>query len=377
MSHRSPLRDFATRVAALATRIGLWPMYAAFRALPQQNTITLVTRLFSETSLDFRLLAAEIVRQSPDTRVVILNHRASTKLRIVGNVITQTYWLARSRAVITDSYIIPISMLPHRHSTTVIQAWHALGAIKKFGYAALDTPEGHSSVMARSMRMHRNYDWLLVGGTHMSAEFASAFDQDREKILPLGLPRVDHLLSDEAAEQTRERIAAEHPEIGDKPVVLYAPTFRTGTTVPVRSVIDAVDTDRYALVIKLHPLDQIDDEIPGVVTHSVISTTEWMFVASVVVSDYSAIMFDAAVRGIPVVVYAYDFDEYAVNRGLFINEPSLFPGPIVQDENSLAEAIENPQVDAVLTFRDRYLDRVDGSATAAIVSLALTGRPSS
>lgn len=375
MAHRSSLRNLAVRAAGFLTRIALWIPYALFLLLPRQDAVTLMSRLFSEPSLDFRLLIERLHADHPSTRVVVLAHRDSGRIRTAANLIVQSYWLARSRAVITDSYMIPISLLPHPSTVTVVQSWHALGAIKKFGYASLDTPEGHSSAMATAMRMHRNYDWLLVGGAAMIPEFAAAFDQDPATIVPIGLPRVDYLRDEVAAAETRARIRRDHPEIGERPVVLYAPTFRKGTTVPVRTVIDAVDLDAYALVVKLHPLDQIDDEVPGVVMRSSISSTEWMFAADVVVSDYSAIMFDASVREVPVVVFAYDIDDYAVNRGLFVSDPELFPGPIVRDADGLARAIDRPDRQAVRRFRDRYLDRVDGTATEAIIALALAGHP--
>lgn len=48
--------------------------------------------------------------------------------------------MATSRAIILDSYCIAVSLLGERIKAPVVQIWHALGNMKKFGYAALDTP---------------------------------------------------------------------------------------------------------------------------------------------------------------------------------------------------------------------------------------------
>ena len=45
--------------------------------------------------------------------------------------------LATAEVCIVDGYCIPVSVLHHRKELRVVQVWHALGAIKKFGRQAL------------------------------------------------------------------------------------------------------------------------------------------------------------------------------------------------------------------------------------------------
>ena len=41
--------------------------------------------------------------------------------------------IASSKAVVIDTYCIAVSLLKQRKETEIIQIWHALGALKRFG----------------------------------------------------------------------------------------------------------------------------------------------------------------------------------------------------------------------------------------------------
>jgi ATP-dependent DNA ligase len=73
--------------------------------------------------------------------VVILNHKPKDKAYLILQVLNEMFHLATSKYCIIDSYVIPVSILKHRNKLVIIQIWHALGAIKKFGYASLGLKE--------------------------------------------------------------------------------------------------------------------------------------------------------------------------------------------------------------------------------------------
>ena len=73
-------------------------------------------------------------------------------------MLTQMYHIATSKVVVLDGYCIAASVLNHKPDTKIVQMWHALGTIKKFGYQVLGTEEGSDPDVARIMRMHKNYD---------------------------------------------------------------------------------------------------------------------------------------------------------------------------------------------------------------------------
>ena len=59
----------------------------------------------------------------------------------VSLMVRQIWHVATAELCLVDGDVPAVS-LPKRHRSRVVQVWHALGAIKKFGYQALDTPAG-------------------------------------------------------------------------------------------------------------------------------------------------------------------------------------------------------------------------------------------
>ena len=61
-----------------------------------------------------------------------------------------------------DRYLFHPTVHPgSKRDQTIVQIWHALGAVKQFSYQCLDRPGGQTSALARAMDMHRNYDYVL------------------------------------------------------------------------------------------------------------------------------------------------------------------------------------------------------------------------
>ena len=66
-----------------------------------------------------------------------------------------------------------------------------------------------------------------------------------------------------------------------------------------------------------------------------------MYLADILITDYSSVFYDFASAKKPILFYAYDLDEYInETRGLYVGMDTL-PGPILQDNESLVNAIEN------------------------------------
>jgi CDP-ribitol ribitolphosphotransferase / teichoic acid ribitol-phosphate polymerase len=374
----SRLANLVVLVGARLVVLGLSALYAPLKLLPTRNKIVLMSRLFASTSQDFAAVRAEINRQDATAKVVVLNHRNTNPLRVPGQMITEMYHLATARACITDSYMAAISVLRHKPGLAVIQMWHALGAIKRFGLAALGTDEGRPASLAHAMRMHQGYDWVIAGGPGMVAPFAESFGVAPAQVLPIGTPRVDLLIDPANVDARRSRIRAAHPKLGVRPVVLYAPTFRKAEPVRVEPLLDAFAGSDYDVVVALHPLDRRDfSSRPGVVQDRSFSTLDWIIVADHVISDYSAVIFDAAVIDKQLYFYAYDLDDYRNRRGLFVDYERDMPGPVEREAERIVAAVAAGADNraAVARFREQFLAPADGHCTRRIVDLALHGRP--
>ncbi|MDN5835302.1 MAG: CDP-glycerol glycerophosphotransferase family protein [bacterium] len=348
-------------------------IYLFLKLLPVQNKVVLMSRRLSKPSIDFKLLDQTIVPRYPDTKVVTLCQPIKNPLIYGFQFIQEMYHLATARACVAESYVIPVSILRHRKSLTVVQMWHALGAIKQFGYQTLDRPEGSSSRVARLMQMHRGYNYVLVGSQAMAEVYAEAFSVDSRKIVPIGLPRVDYLLDEAQMQKNIVAINKRYPDIGERKVILYVPTFRKDSDVKMDELVSRINSqsDKYCLVVKQHLHDKTQIEWGRAIHDKSFDTDAWLARADCVVTDYSAVMFESALAGVPTYFYAYDLEEYKASRGLNVDYETEMPGPICQTVDRLIEAIEQDEynIDRLHEFADKYVKVRDGSSTDKIINL--------
>jgi CDP-ribitol ribitolphosphotransferase / teichoic acid ribitol-phosphate polymerase len=353
-------------------KVFLRAIYALLKLLPVRDKVVFISRKNRNTSIDMQLLEDYIQKYFPRYVTRVLNHKTTSPIASAGHIFQQMYHLATAKACIIDSYIIPVSILNHRQSITIVQIWHALGAIKKFGWAALDTEEGSSASIAQAMNMHRNYTYVVAGGPEAIPHFAEAFDVKPETILPIGLPRVDFLLTDTHRETTKKKLLARYPALqNSKPTILYAPTFRKNHETKAQELTDAIDTNSYNLIIKQHYLDKTDyQDRENIIVDKEFEGIELLFIADFLITDYSAIAFEAAALDIPTYFYTYDFDQYQRARGLFFNK-EMFPGPLCSDSAEVFERISKKMYDKprIKEFKQQFVTVRDGTSTEKIISL--------
>lgn len=226
-----------------------------------RKRVSIISRESDSRTLDVAMLEAELRRRGNDVTVLskLLTKDKSIKaLGYAGHVLKQEAAILASDVVVLDTYIIPASMLPHRKNTKVVQMWHALAAIKKFGWQTVGKEGGSSEKTARLMKMHNGYDYVVCASDITAEHFSEAFKTDRNKVIKYGLPRIDYIRSVASGDRHDEmlgRILKVYPQLkNDKKTILYAPTFRRGKAVDVQKLIDALGPDEYNIVVKLHPL---------------------------------------------------------------------------------------------------------------------------
>ena len=309
------------RLALAIAVAGLRLIYVPLRFRRRQDLLLLISRQYSSTSDDFQRIADESQRVSPRTKVVILNHRSTRNLVIeTGRLLKQMWYIAVARAVIVDTYIIPISVLPPIPDRPVIQIWHAIGAIKKFGMLSIGTDEGASTSVARGMHMHQGYSMVACGGEWAQETLAAGFGVPLEQVKSTGQPRHDALVDTVAEGAGRARIQAAYPEVLDgRPIILYAPTMRRGEELDLFDLRKALSGLDAHIVVSLHPLDNLTTVPSGFVNGHEVSTNDWLAVTDHLITDYSAIGLEAAVLGIPVWFYVFDIEDYRKSPGLLID----------------------------------------------------------
>lgn len=343
-------------------------IYSVMKLLPAGRKVVFLSRQADVPSSDFLMLDAEIRKDHPEYSTVMLCRFIGpglfSKIRYGFHLFRQMYHLATARVAVLDSYAILVSVLDHKESLLVIQMWHSVGTMKKFGYSILDMPEGSSSEVAALFRMHANYDYILASSEAYKAHLGEGMNYPVSKIVTLPLPRVELLHDEDFRESVRSKIFAIYPELNsEKKNILYIPTFRKGEDEEalfdkaLKELCDAVDYDRYNLIIKVHPLAGTSDPESRALFDRDFSSFDMLFVSDYIISDYSCIIYEAAALGRPLFFYTYDYDTYMETRDIYMDYMKEIPGPALRSAGEVVRAIENDlcSVEKVNEFYRKYV----------------------
>lgn len=354
-------------------------IYTFYKLFPTRNRIAIISRQSQKPSEDIVLLREEIKRQAPGVEVVVMCKMIDPG--VIGKIKyllymfrCQMYVIATSKVVILDGYCIAISILKHKSELKVIQMWHAMGALKKFGYCSVGEREGSSSKIAHSMKMHKNYDVIFVSSEECKHLLAPAYrcSEDIMEVMPL--PRVDLITQEKYQKIIKEKIYKVYPQLIGKETILYAPTFRKERNMEqaIKNLLNSVDYSKYNLVVKLHPLEHNNFQLEKVVFDDKFSSIDMLTVADYVITDYSAFIFEAAIAGKPIYRYVPDKCEYKGERGFFIDIDYELPDTESISAKDVIAKIEKKEYDLakIKTFSDKYIQN-NGHCTETITKYIL------
>lgn len=322
----------------------------------KQKKVVLLSRQSNEKSLDFRIL--ENALKDANYNVVcmcrFIEKKLISKINYCFYMLKVMNNLADSKICITDGYSIPVSLLNHKNDLIIIQIWHASGATKKFGYQVLGTEEGTDPKIAKIMRMHYNYDYVLAPSKKTGEFFSKAFNVDANKIKIIGLPRIDYL--NKKDDELKSKFLRNYPECNNKKIVLYVPTFRKNNSVNTKELIENINKEKYKLIIRKHPLDmdKLDEEN---IVDNYYDTMFLLKIADYVITDYSAIAYEASIFNKPLYFYVYDIDEYKEKRGLNVDLTKEMRNATFKDAKALSKALEEKyDINELYKFRKKYME---------------------
>lgn len=351
-------------------------VYAGFKLLPTKHKLVFISRQSSAITLDFQLLSQELVKQDPTIKIVYLTKRIENRhlaffwFQLIAFP-KQFYHLATSQICVVDGYNLFVSILKHKPTLKVIQIWHALGAVKKFG---LQVPAHNlTDQLAQSLKLNQGYSQLIVSGEASIPIFSEAFNQPVKQIQIIGLPRIDYLLSSRSANQTK--VYARYPQLKKKRVILYAPTFRNQVDHQVVEVIKKLSQLEINLIIKLHPKMTVELNNDLVYTCPEFSTLELLAISDDVITDYSALAWEAALLNKRLWFYVYDYLTYQNNPGLNLDLMEYFPKSTFFDLTDLVQALYNSTYDFtyVTKFLNEYITNQTGNVTKKLANYILKG----
>ena len=356
--------------------------YFFIKLFPASNQIVYTSMQSNNISLDFELLRNEITKHDNSIKQIFLCKKMKSGLKknsdyvvyvfsMIGYVFKSMYYLATSKVCITESYCVPISILKHKKNLKIIQIWHASGAVKKFGYQILDKKEGKSSEVAKLMCMHKNYDYAIAPSEVTKEIFSEAFNMKKEKIVKLGLPRLEYI-SNEKYDKSNE-IYNSYPDLNKKKIILYVPTFRKDKNIDLSEIFNyQYDKTKYKIIIKLHPLD--DAQIPSEYTFDNKYTSyDLIKIADYIITDYSILSIEASILNKPIFLYLYDMENYNQSRGLNIdlcNELKTFTSKNFSD---IMNKIKNHDynMNEIEKYKNKYIEVNPKNTTAELADFVL------
>lgn len=258
------------------------------------------------------------------------------------------YYIITSSVVITNGGGLA-ACLPKRNGQLFINTWHGGGAYKKVG---IDI--GNNSIRRLESQMEViNTDIFFSSSEAFSRYAASGRLYNQRQVLATGLPRNDIFF------QTRpEIIERVYRALNLNPsdhFVLYAPTFRSDVKysrsaqtiypvdIDVPNVMKSLQkkiSGNWRFCIRFHPgvknIELPDDRIINCTDYP--DMQELLYAASVIITDYSSVMWDASLTYKPCLIYGPDIDQYEKERG-FYTPSSEWPFPIARTNEELIENI--------------------------------------
>ncbi len=137
----------------------------------------------------------------------------------------------------------------------------------------------------------------------------------------------------------------------NKKIILYAPTWRDVLPNGEDHNIPPIDLEKwkkelsnnYVIFFRIHHLAtkslnmQYDDFIRDGYTGCTME--EMVMIADILISDYSAIMFNYAILERPIVAFVYDNDSYQADRGTYISPFEMFEGSCFMTEDDVIKHI--------------------------------------
>lgn len=256
------------------------------------------------------------------------------------------WWLLTARVIIIDHELEHPFFNIIRRCVPVIQLWHGLPYKKLSGNNHLEHIE----------------DQLFISSSKWYSKhiFPSIFRA--RQYLSLGYPRNDALM-----QNIDERcFAASLPKSGldefknsCKKFIVYMPTYRDDGRDELPFCLERLDSILLSmdckLILKLHPFVKLElgargqcnqlpvvDRCKNIVAFpSSKDIYPWLADASMLVTDYSSVVFDFLLVDRPIVYFQHDREKYLENRGCetVVSDSNFIAGEVIHTEEEFHEVL--------------------------------------
>ena len=275
-----------------------------------------------------------------------------------------------------------------RRGQTVLQTWH--GTMLK--HLALGRPNVGLRTRLAIRRESRRWDLMLSQNPHSTAVFRSSYAFTGE-IIETGYPRDDRLARAMVGDERNPiDVLQARASLGipaHVSILVYAPTWRDGGV----TLVDELDVeqlaedlgDQWVVVARGHTRTHTfgrygrgSGRVLDASHHP--DVNDVILAADLLVTDYSSIMFDAAVAHVPLAFFVPDLPAYRDReRGFTFDFEREAPGPLLVTRSELVERAEELRAEgrqaawmvsaapAAAAWRARFTPHDDGHAAERVV----------
>lgn len=284
------------------------------------------------------------------------------------------YWVNNVR--------LPLWM-PKPSKTVYVQTWHGT-PLKKLG---LDIEEVHmpgtdtDAYKRNFVAESEKWDYLISPNTYSTSIFKRAFAY-KGNVIESGYPRNDVLAN--PSETLSSTIKKNLGIPGDKKVMLYAPTWRDNEFYKKGQYKFDFKFDleawkekygsEWVLLSRMHYLvaENFDFSAHEGIVYNVSNypdIRDLYLISDLLITDYSSVFFDYAILDRPIIFFMYDLETYRDQlRGFYFDIEKEAPGPIVQNEQQLFDALDRIAASpaemnaAAIAFKEKFNSLEDGRA---------------
>ncbi|WP_317762998.1 CDP-glycerol glycerophosphotransferase family protein [Pediococcus parvulus] len=267
------------------------------------------------------------------------------------------YYVATSHLFIIDDYFFPLYSLKKHRKNVVIQTWHAIGTLKKFG---LSLPNAQKSVI----KPHTNYDWVVVNTEADRQAYADAFDIENSHILPLGQPMLD------TVSKSSINLPPNH-----KKKLLYSPTYRSNDSKKVLTAVNdmikatASLKEDWEIYISIHPYVNMKSNLPKLpknvhLFQDPALVKKIMPKVDVFITDYSSLLLNFSYFERPILLFTPDYQDYSQEQGFYVDYFNYLHAPSFKQTSSLMtfinEDLSHVDLDYVRQLKQKNFPNQDG-----------------
>ncbi len=292
--------------------------------------------------------------------------------------------VAISDIILIDDFAPFLNWLKLKPKNKLIQVWHAGVGFKSVGFCRF----GGKGTPALDLG-HRQYTYAITASSVLKSVYSEVFGIEESAVIPTGLPRIDELLQEGSQEAFVKEFYEEYPELENKKIILFAPTFRGSgqrtahypySLLDMKRIYDFCG-DEYVFMFKMHPFIDEKPPIPDEYKDRIIdfsafpNVNDLLRVTDLMITDYSSVIYEYALFRKPMLFFAFDKTEYAAARGFHHDYDSFCPGKVCQTFDEMETAIINRdfEVEKVDQFIRDYFDYLDADSTDRFIDWILLG----